>query len=373
MDVAQRLIDRGYRSYMTGFSALDKYYGLESTGILSLAAETDLVGISSLFEDVRYPSIGEADILVEGHDTHTQYLIQALEEGRAPYGRLRHTSFWFDFSKRTYQDPLGIYPDLRKPGMLDIPSTSEMGSTSPWAVAADAAVLVARYGFTIDDAQVERLSQYGKKHPALLAPMEQQLLIKRLSTSKDPAKGLIMLDNCGFIRTHWPLIASMKGVEQDKDFHPEGDVWEHTLETFSHLKQPDLGVFLALLLHDCGKAFSSPSGKNRFDRHAQIGASRAKRFLQGLEFHESLVDQVVFLVKEHMLPSLISKLPVYRTEQVMEHPAFSDLLEVYRCDVSSAFYGLDGYYKACEIYRRYLRHKRNPFRGNDGKQRRSYG
>ncbi len=372
MDVAQRLIDQGYRSYMTGFSALDKYYGLESAGIFSLAAEADLVGISSLFDEVSFPSIGEADIMVEVRNTNTRYLIQTLEQGDVPVGRLRHTSFWFDFTRRAYQDPLGIYPDLRKPGILEIPDFTEWDAYSPWAIAADAAVLVSRYGFIVDEAGTERLSLLVGMQAPLMAPMEQQLLIRRLCSSREPAAGFKVLDRCGFIDTHWPLIAAMKGVEQDKDFHPEGDVWNHTLETFSHLKQTDLAVFLALLLHDCGKAFASPSGKNRFDRHAQIGAARGRRFLHNLEFSESVIEQVVFLVREHMIPSLISRLPVYRTERVMDNPGFPDLLEVYRCDVSSAFYGLDGYYKACEVYRRYMKHKRNPYRESDG-QRRRYG
>jgi poly(A) polymerase len=70
-----------------------------------------------------------------------------------------------------------------------------------------------------------------------------------------------------------------------------------------------------------------------------------------------------------MVPGAIAKLPVYRTEKVMSSPLFPELLELYRCDVSSTFRGPDGYYQACRTYRSFLKHSKNPFRSSDGKKR----
>jgi poly(A) polymerase len=69
-----------------------------------------------------------------------------------------------------------------------------------------------------------------------------------------------------------------------------------------------------------------------------------------------------------MLAGLIKTLPAYRTESVMASPLFPLLLEVYRCDLSSTFRGPDGYYEACKVYRAFLKHRKNPYRGADGKK-----
>ena len=105
-----------------------------------------------------------------------------------------------------------------------------------------------------------------------------------------------------------------------------------------------------------------------FDRHAQIGAQIASKFLRRLRFSEALIGKVLFLVREHMLPGFIHTLPTFRTERVMGSELFPMLLELYRCDLSSTYRGPDGYYRACKVYRSYLKNVRNPFRTSDGKK-----
>ena len=105
-----------------------------------------------------------------------------------------------------------------------------------------------------------------------------------------------------------------------------------------------------------------------FDKHAQIGGTVVTRFLRNLGYDEGLVKDVGFLVREHMLPSFLHELPTYRTEKVMSSQLFPLLLELYRCDLSSTYRGPDGYYRACKVYRSYLKNVRNPFRTPDGKK-----
>jgi poly(A) polymerase len=52
----------------------------------------------------------------------------------------------------------------------------------------------------------------------------------------------------------------------------------------------------------------------------------------------------------------------------MAHPLFPVLLELYRCDLESSYRGPSAYYKACRIYRSYLKNSNNPYRGADGKK-----
>jgi poly(A) polymerase len=69
-----------------------------------------------------------------------------------------------------------------------------------------------------------------------------------------------------------------------------------------------------------------------------------------------------------MLPAALPRLPLIRTGDIMASPLFPVLLELYRCDESSSFKGLDGYYESSAAYQSYLRYRRNPYRSDDGKK-----
>jgi poly(A) polymerase len=125
---------------------------------------------------------------------------------------------------------------------------------------------------------------------------------------------------------------------------------------------------LGLLLHDVGKPLSESSGSHRFNGHAELGELLARRFLERLGFEAPLVHDVCYLVRNHMLPAALSRLPLNRTGGIMESTLFPTLLELYRCDESSSFKGLDGYYQSSAAYQSYLKYRRNPYRSADGKK-----
>jgi poly(A) polymerase len=164
-------------------------------------------------------------------------------------------------------------------------------------------------------------------------------------------------------------------VDHSKEFHPEGNVWKHTLETFRYRKTTghnpaayDLRLSLGLLLHDVGKPLSASSGSRRFNGHAEAGARAARKFLEHLEFDGLFIEDIYYLVKNHMLPAALPRLPLIRTQAILESPLFPTLLELYRCDESSSFKGLDGYYESSAAYQSYLRNRRNPYRFAEGKK-----
>jgi poly(A) polymerase len=70
-----------------------------------------------------------------------------------------------------------------------------------------------------------------------------------------------------------------------------------------------------------------------------------------------------------MLPAALPRLPLVRTGAIMASALFPLLMELYRCDESSSFKGLDGYYQSSAAYPSYLKYRRNPYRSADGKKR----
>jgi poly(A) polymerase len=222
---------------------------------------------------------------------------------------------------------------------------------------------MSRYNYDFDPGHT------AAARPAEKPPPEyQRIILTDILTGMFPWKGMQFLADCGLLDVLWPELSGLDKTDHSKEFHPEGNVWEHSLESFRYRKVPDLTLTLALLLHDAGKPSARKSREKAFDGHAEIGARIARKFLRRLVFPESIVSDVVFLVKHHMIPGAMQRLPLYRTEKLMSKEIFPLLLELYRCDLSSTYRGPDGFYRACKIYRNFLRYRKNPYRTNEGKK-----
>ena len=140
--------------------------------------------------------------------------------------------------------------------------------------------------------------------------------LKWATRSVRPSSGLVFLKDCGWLE-HLPELAAVVGVPQDAEWHPEGDVWTHTLHAVDALADapgwadtaPDdrLVLMMAVLLHDVGKATctrtESKGGRDRIvsPGHEVAGGDLAARFLRGIGFQETLVERVVPLVVNHMV------------------------------------------------------------------------
>lgn len=344
---------------IASFSALDLYFGGSPRYVAFSYAEATLVDLAKAFEGLEYLGSMFADA-VWSHEEQT-VLFRCVDSVLLP----PRAVFWvldllYDEERRIFTDTYGVYPELRKRQLAE----DERGEPlSYWEYCAYIAVLISRYPY---DPPLEK--QLPESPPPLLSAFDQRIILTLILESKQPELGLSFLMRSGFIAAHWPLLASLSDTSHGKEYHPEGNAWEHTLETFQYRKTRDLRLSLALLLHDCGKPLSHKNEGNTFDGHAQIGKIWAERFLSSLGFSRSIVEDVAFLVDQHMLPAFIPRLPLSRTEHVLASELFPLLLEVYRCDISSTYRGPEGYYEACKTYRTYLRHVKNPFRSSDGKK-----
>ena len=258
----------------------------------------------------------------------------------------------FDPRREVFLDPRGVYRDLRKEALVARATDLEW-----WQVIGEAALAVSRYHFTVG---LDRELVPGPAPP--VAPAYQRHLLERILTSAAPARGLQLLYECGLVASWWPELAAMAAVSHTKDFHPEGDGWEHTLATFAHRKTPDLVLSLGLLLHDVGKPQAAPQGEKRFFAHSEIGARVARRFLRRLGFAPDLIDAVAFLGRNHMLPAALGRVRPEHAEELMDSPLFPRLLELYRADMLATFASPEPYYQACRLYQRHLRGRPLPQR-----------
>lgn len=131
-----------------------------------------------------------------------------------------------------------------------------------------------------------------------------------------PSRGLAFLRDCGWVQ-YFPELAALIDCPQDPQWHPEGDVWTHTLHCMDAFAEQrtgddweDLVVGFAVLCHDFGKpstTVSDPDGRIRSPGHDITGLPPTETFLRRLSQHRELIDAVLPLVETHMRPAELYK------------------------------------------------------------------
>jgi len=345
----ERLASERIPFVLCSYSSLDRYFRVREPGPLYLVTDSEIWALARVFDDLEYPGLPLEDAVVRGDGERIVFrCVDSLASPLAvPFTVMR---LLYDPDRDSFLDRAEVYPDLRAAGL-----TWVSDGQPDWVGLCEAARLVSRYHYHAE-------GSYGWAPGRALPPAAyQRELLAGLLSSRRPEKGLALLEQAEFVREAWPELAEMGVIPHVKDYHPEGNVWEHTLETLKYRKRMDPVLSLALLLHDAGKPQAEGSGERRFDGHSELGARVAARFLGRLGFAEQLVSDVAFLVRYHMMPAALAQLPPFRTEPVMASPLFPRLLELYRADLSSSYTDEEGYYAACRVYQRYLKDQGNPY------------
>lgn len=349
------------RFFEYSFTALDRYRGVSAAPIRFLLFRGGLAELARLGYELGFPGLPYADAASSESEsapgtaaTPARYVCSEFDEEPEPHA-YSLLDLAYDPSQKIFRHPRLRFPDPREPVIYPTEAPEER-------ILFETASLLARYPYRLPE------GGFSVEVPRNLSPAFQRDLLTLILTGRDPGAALEWLAETSFLDTYWPEVSALRGVDHSKEFHPEGDVWAHTLETFRYRKLFDLRLSLGLLLHDTGKPESRSAEGRRFDRHSEIGARLAGRFLDRLGFPRSVSVDVEFLVRRHMMPAALPRLPMNRVQEDLENPLFPILLELYRCDELSTFRGPDGYYEACAAYRQYLKNVRNPYRNPDGRK-----
>jgi poly(A) polymerase len=173
--------------------------------------------------------------------------------------------------------------------------------------------------------------------------------LTKILTEGAARRGFELLDETKLLPEILPEIARMKGVEQPPQFHPEGDVWIHTLLMLEQLPagcSPTLAW--GVLLHDVGKphTFTPPSGPNgriRFDRHVEVGARMAEEICRRLRFSNDDTAQIVALVANHLRFKDVAQMKLSTLKRFVRLKHFEEHLELHRLDCLSSHRNLSAY------------------------------
>ncbi len=169
--------------------------------------------------------------------------------------------------------------------------------------------------------------------------------IVRILTEGHPRRGFELLDESGLLSEIMPEVAAMKGVQQPPEFHPEGDVWVHTLIMLDNLpERPPPTLALGVLLHDVGKPSTFRiAGRIRFDGHVEAGEEIARGILKRLRFSNGEIDQVIALIANHMRFAAVTRMRESTVKRFLRLPKFQEHLELHRLDCISSHGGLENY------------------------------
>lgn len=163
-------------------------------------------------------------------------------------------------------------------------------------------------------------------------------LLKMLG-GRNPVRAVTLMAHTGLLEVLLPAVANLRGVEQPREFHPEGDVFQHTMEVVKHLTGAGALTVLAGLLHDIGKPskakFNFEKGRVQFIGHDLKSADMAEVILRRLKFSNAEIAEVVFAVREHMRMHNFTKMGLAKRRLLVGEKHFPTLLTVSVADSRS--------------------------------------
>ena len=173
--------------------------------------------------------------------------------------------------------------------------------------------------------------------------------LNKLLTRGGARRGFELMAQTGMLRKILPEVDAMQGVEQPPRFHPEGDVWQHTLIMLEILSEEKTEVNPVLvwgtLLHDVGKPVSRSEDENgvHFYGHVQHGGKIADELMQRLKFSRTQREAVLDLILQHMNFMNVQKMRPARLKRFLRMPDFNLHLELHRLDCLASHGMLDNY------------------------------
>jgi poly(A) polymerase len=196
----------------------------------------------------------------------------------------------------------------------------------------------ARFGYQIDRATFAAIQYLAEQiHQVSQERVRDELT--RMLTEGHARQAFELLDESGLLREVLPEIAAMKGVEQPPEFHPEGDVFVHTLLMLERLPQPCPATLAwGTLLHDVGKppTFRRAPDRIRFDEHARVGTRMAEEICRRLRFSNDETAQITALVENHMRFMDVERMNPSTFKKFIRLPHFDQHLELHRLDCESS-------------------------------------
>lgn len=360
--IAARLRDAGHTALLAGGCVRDRLLGREP-GDFDIATSALAESVQQLFEHtvpvgaqfgVILVMLGGEPIEVATFRSDAEYA-----DGRRPVS-VRFSSPEEDAQRRDFTingmflDPVTDALIDYVGGQQDLRAGIIRGIGDPHARIAEdrlrmlrAVRFAARLGFVIEP---QTLAAIGDAAPSITDISWERIgaeIVRMLTDSENGSarRAFELLDGTGLLRHVLPEIDAMKGIEQSPDYHPEGDVFVHTLGLLEQLHHPSETLALGALLHDVGKPATAVRTERRmtFYGHCEIGAEMSVAICQRLRRSRETWERVAMLVREHLRHVHARDMRLSTLKKFLAMEGIEQLLELVRMDCMAANQDLESW------------------------------
>jgi poly(A) polymerase len=241
-------------------------------------------------------------------------------------------------------DYVGGQKDLRA-GIIRTIGDPELRFTEDKLRMLRAVRFAARFGFVIEAATMAAIQKLAPEIGQVSRERVRDELTKMLTEGR-AREAFVLLDQSGLLQEVLPEISAMKGVQQPPQFHPEGDVFVHTLLLLQNLPHPcPPALAWGALLHDVGKpaTFRVAPDRIRFDNHVAVGVKMAEEICRRLRFSNEDTAQILALIENHMRFADAPRMKESTFKRFVRQPRFEEHLELHKLDCVASHGDLNSY------------------------------
>ncbi|MBK1833878.1 CCA tRNA nucleotidyltransferase [Roseibacillus ishigakijimensis] len=353
--VAHRLLEAGHETYFAGGCVRDQLLGQEPKDY-DLATSATPDEVQALFKNTNAIGAHFGVILVKEKGHHLEVATfrhdGSYRDGRRPdsvtFTNAREDARRRDFTiNGLFQHPLtgaiedyvGGQEDLEKKVLRAIGDPAQRFQEDALRLLR-AVRFAVRTGFTIEEVTWQAMQE----HAPLLARISPERIrdeFSRILTDCHRAHGLQLLLDSGLLGHFLPEALPLVGCEQPPQWHPEGDVYNHTKIALDLL--PDdapLELCLGVLLHDIGKpptySWDEKDQRIRFSGHDAVGAEMSEEILRRLRYSNETIARVREMVARHMHFMHVQEMRTAKLKRFMARPTFPLELQLHKVDCESS-------------------------------------
>ena len=341
--IVKKLTDAGFVAYLAGGCVRDLILGLKPRDYDVVTSATP-EQIMQLFK--RTVSVGAQFGVVKVLLNHESYEV-ATFRGKSAEEDVSRRDFTingllYDLREQCVIDHVGGLKDIKMKLIRAIGDPQDRFEEDKLRMMRSVR-LAARYRYRIEEKTFEAVQKLAHKIKEVSPERIRDELVKIL-TEGNAAMGIQLLQDSGLLVHILPEVSRMKGVPQPPEFHPEGDVWTHTLKMLENLQNPTPELAMGVLLHDVGKPLTFKiKDRIRFDGHAEVGAKLALEICQRLKFSNKETEKIVQLVRDHLKFLSVKKMRPSTLKRFLRGEHLQDLLELHRLDSISSHRSLENW------------------------------
>ncbi|NQT92878.1 MAG: CCA tRNA nucleotidyltransferase [Lentisphaerae bacterium] len=361
VEAVKRLQDAGHTAYWAGgcvrdilLGAVPKDYdiatGARPDDVMRLFPDSTAVG--KAFAVVRAPHSGvffdiatfrKDDVYLDGRrPSAVQFVDAATDASRRDF---TVNAMFYDPVSDELHDHVGGRADLDARIIRAVGDPEERFAEDHLRLLR-AARFAATLDFTVEQSTAEAIRTHAASIQTTAPERIREEVVRLLLESGKPGNAIVLLYDLGLLEPIIPEVCAMRGVEQPPEYHPEGDVYEHTVLMLNLMEtQRSVALTWSALLHDVGKPPTMTLGPDRirFHGHAARSAELSEEIMRRLRFSSADVETVAHCIRNHMRVMDVQKMRESTLKKLIAAPTFPVELELHRLDCLASHGGLDNY------------------------------